>query len=144
MRVLVVDDEPLARERLVHILAGTEGFDAVGEAANGRQAIERTHQLHPDIVLMDVSMPGMDGLEAAHHLSTLGTPPAVIFTTAYSEHALAAFEARALGYLLKPVRAEKLLAAMQNATWGSRLSPPPCAAHAFMHSLWQSSLANPA
>ncbi len=127
MRVLIVDDEPLARERLVRMVGDIDGFEPVGEAANGQQAVTLTHQLQPDVVLMDVEMPGMDGLEAAHHLSTLKAPPVVIFTTAYSEHALAAFEARVIGYLLKPVRAEKLVATLQHAIQRQRLpsdSPP--------------------
>ena len=120
MRVLIVDDEPLARDRLVRLVEEVDGFYSVGEAANGHEAVEKTNELHPDVVLMDVRMPGMDGLEAARHLSTLSEPPAVIFTTAYNDHALEAFEARAVGYLLKPIRAEKLSIAMKNATRRTR------------------------
>ena len=120
MRVLIVDDEPLARDRLVRLVEDTDGFYSVGEAGNGHEAVEKTSELHPDLVLMDVRMPGMDGLEAARHLSTLSEPPAVIFTTAYNDHALEAFEARAVGYLLKPIRQEKLEQAMKNATRRTR------------------------
>ena len=120
MRVLIVDDEPLANERLVRMVGDIEGFYSIGEAANGREAIEKSHELNPDVVLMDVRMPDMDGLEAARHLSTLSEPPAVIFTTAYNDHALEAFDARAIGYLLKPIRIEKLTMALQNATRRNR------------------------
>lgn len=120
MRVLIVDDEPLARARLVRLVGDIDGFHSIGEAANGREAIEKSHELHPDVVLMDVRMPGMDGLEAARHLSTLSEPPAVFFTTAYNDHALEAFEARAVGYLLKPIRIEKLTTALKNATRRNR------------------------
>ncbi len=120
MRVLIVDDEPLARERLVRLVGDIDGFYSVGEAASGHEAVEKSHELQPDVVLMDIRMPGMDGLEAARHLSTLSEPPAVIFTTAYNDHALEAFEARAVGYLLKPIRMEKLRVAMENATRRTR------------------------
>ena len=120
MRVLIVDDEPLARDRLVRLIDDIDGFYTVGNAANGHEAVEKTNELHPDVVLMDVRMPGMDGLEAARHLSTLSEPPAVIFTTAFNDHALEAFEARAVGYLLKPIRLEKLALAMKNATRRTR------------------------
>jgi two-component system response regulator AlgR len=120
MRVLIVDDEPLACEGLVRLVGGIVGFYSIGEAANGREAIEKTHELQPDVVLMDVRMPDMDGLEAARHLSTLSEPPAVIFTTAYNDHALEAFEARAIGYLLKPIRIEKLTMALKNTTRRNR------------------------
>ncbi len=120
MRVLIVDDEPLARDRLVRLVDETDGFYSVGEAANGHEAVAMTNEHHPDLVLMDVRMPGMDGLEAARHLATLSEPPAVIFTTAYNDHALEAFEARAVGYLLKPIRQEKLEQAMKNATRRTR------------------------
>ena len=115
LRTLIVDDEPPARERLRHLLAELEDVAVVGEAANGRQALELCAQLDPDVVLLDIRMPGMDGIEAARHLNALSEPPAVIFTTAHDEHALEAFEAQAVGYLLKPVRLEKLARAMRHA-----------------------------
>jgi two-component system response regulator AlgR len=115
LKVLIVDDEPPARERLRSLLAEIAEVDVVGEAVSGAEALAHTHDLAPDIVLLDVRMPGMNGLEAARHLSVLEEPPAVIFTTAYDEYAVEAFEAHAAGYLLKPVRKEQLAAALTRA-----------------------------
>jgi two-component system response regulator AlgR len=123
-RVLIVDDEPPARERLRRLLGELGGVDIAGEAPNGEQAVRLAGELHPDVVLLDVRMPGMNGLEAARHLALFEAPPAVVFTTAYDAYAVEAFEAQAIGYLLKPVRAEKLAAALQRA---ARLAGPPLA-----------------
>jgi two-component system, LytTR family, response regulator AlgR len=121
LRVLVVDDEPPARERLRSMLAETDGFEVAGEAENGRVALELYDSLQPDIVLLDVRMPGIDGLEVAQHLATYPEPPAVIFVTAFDEYALQAFETEAIAYLMKPIRAEKLRAALAKA---GRLTRP--------------------
>jgi two-component system, LytTR family, response regulator AlgR len=115
MRILIVDDEAPARHRLQDMLADIRDANIVGTASNGSEALQLAHQLHPDVVLMDIRMPGMDGLEAAEHISSLAEAPAVIFTTAYSDHALAAFEANAIDYLLKPVRLARLEQALQKA-----------------------------
>lgn len=115
MKVLLVDDEALARDRLRRLLAELPGCELCGEAADGRAALELYDQHQPDVVLMDIRMPGMDGLEAARHLAGLPDPPAVIFTTAFGDHALEAFEACAVDYLLKPIRSERLAAALGNA-----------------------------
>lgn len=116
MRVLICDDEHLARMRLVRLLEGCEGdFTVVAEAENGKEAIELVEQHQPDVVLMDIQMPAMNGLEAAQHLAKLDEPPAVILCTAYDEYAIKAFEVNAVGYLLKPVRKEDLEAAIQRA-----------------------------
>ena len=115
VRVLIVDDEPPARARLARLLADVPGVAVSGEAANGLEAIEACSRLAPDVVLLDIRMPGMDGIEAARHLNALDEPPAVVFVTAHDEHALEAFEAQAVGYLLKPVRQEKLARAIQRA-----------------------------
>ena len=80
----------------------------VGEASNGKRALELAAELAPDVVLLDIRMPGMSGIETAHHLNALVNPPAVIFATAYDEYAIEAFEASAIGYVLKPVRLERL------------------------------------
>jgi len=121
MRVLIVDDEPPARERLRSMLAEDGGFDVIGEAGHGEQALQMVESLQPDIVLLDVRMPGVDGLEVARHLAAHQQPPAVIFTTAFDEYALQAFESEAIAYLLKPIRAEKLRAALAKA---ARLTGP--------------------
>ncbi len=120
LRVLIVDDEPPARERLRSMLAEAGEFEVVGEAGNGEQAIDLVDRLTPDVVLLDVRMPGIDGLEVARHLAALPVPPAVIFTTAFDEYALQAFESEAVAYLLKPIRAEKLRAALSKAERLSR------------------------
>lgn len=112
LRVLIVDDEAPARQRLRDLLADIASARVVGEAADGREAIARMQQLAVDVVLMDIAMPVMDGLEAARHLVRLDQPPAVVFCTAYDAHALAAFEAGALDYLLKPIRKERLVEAL--------------------------------
>ncbi len=108
MKVLIVDDEPLARERLKILCQEIDKDFELLEAQNGLQAVETVNQYEPDVVLMDIRMPGMGGLEAAQHLMTMDNPPAIIFTTAYDEYALQAFEAQAVDYLLKPIRKDKL------------------------------------
>ena len=108
LRVLIADDEKPARDRLRQLLDDLETYDVVGEAANGQEAVTLAAETNPDIVLLDIRMPGLDGIEAAHHLNSLENPPAVVFTTAYDEYAVDAFEARAIGYVLKPVRRDRL------------------------------------
>lgn len=120
MRVLVVDDEAPARERLADLVAELEGFELIGEAADGREALEQVQRLTPDIVLLDIRMPGIDGVEAARHLAAMDSPPAVIFTTAYDEYTLQAFDAAATGYILKPVRRARLERALKNAARPTR------------------------
>lgn len=115
MKVLIVDDEPLARSRLVRLLAQQGGYTVVAEAGNGEQAITACNEYHPDVVLMDIRMPVMDGLQAARYLSVADAPPAVIFCTAYDDYALAAFDTNAVGYLLKPVNRDKLEQALAKA-----------------------------
>ena len=115
LRVLVVDDEPLARERLSHLVEELPDVELAGVASGGEEALLLAGRLKPEVILLDIRMPGMDGLEAAHHLARMPEPPAVIFTTAYEQHALAAFDAQAAGYLLKPVRPEKLQEALTRA-----------------------------
>ena len=112
MRILIVDDEQLARERLADLLADCGGAPEVRQAENGLTAISISREWRPEIVLLDIRMPGMDGLETAQHLGRLPEPPAVVFTTAYDEHALQAFDASAVDYLLKPVRRERLVEAL--------------------------------
>ena len=108
MKILIADDEKPARERLRRLVDKIPGYTIVGEAQNGVEVIQQTAQLNPDITLLDIRMPGMDGLEAARQLATSENPPAIIFVTAFSDHALEAFESHAVDYLLKPVKLEKL------------------------------------
>ena len=115
MKLLIADDEPLARQRLRDLVGDLGGHEIIGEASNGREACELAATLKPDAVLLDIAMPLLDGLEAARHLAELPDPPAVVFCTAYDEHALAAFEAHAVDYLVKPIRAERLGAALARA-----------------------------
>jgi two-component system response regulator AlgR len=121
LKILIVDDELPARERLKSLLVEIPDTEVVGEASNGEQSLTRAYELTPDVVLLDVRMPGMDGIEVAQHLNALAEPPAVIFTTAFDEYAVNAFEAHAVGYLLKPIRKEKLAAALERA---GRLTRP--------------------
>jgi len=114
MNVLIVDDEQLARQRLRHMLSSMD-YKVIGEAETGEQALKQSQLNHPDIVLMDIRMPGMDGLEAASYINRLDNPPAIIFTTAYSDHALSAFESHAVDYLLKPIKQDLLLKALEAA-----------------------------
>lgn len=115
MKVLIADDEPLARDRLRALLVELGDIELVGEAGNGREAVELAAQLRPDVMLLDIAMPVLDGLEAARHVAGFEHPPAVIFCTAFDQHALSAFEAAAVDYLVKPVRAERLAEALQRA-----------------------------
>lgn len=106
--VLIVDDELPARSRLRQLLADLEGYAVVGEAGHGEEALRLCASLRPDVVLLDIRMPGIDGLEVASQLAGWDHRPSVVFTTAYDEYAIQAFEAQAVGYLLKPVRRERL------------------------------------
>ncbi len=115
MRCLVVDDELLARERLIRLLGDCDGVEVCGEAESGEQALNVAQAQLPDLVLLDIRMPGMDGLEAARHLLALEQPPSVVFTTAFGDHALEAFETQAVDYLLKPIHPERLQQALDKA-----------------------------
>ena len=115
MKILIVDDEPLARKRLERLLEEIGGCHVVGEAANGTDALLRSSELNPDIVLLDIRMPEMDGIETAKQLARLANPPAIVFVTAFSDHALSAFEAHAVDYLVKPIRKERLEQALAKA-----------------------------
>jgi DNA-binding LytR/AlgR family response regulator len=112
LRTLIVDDEAPARERLRRLLANFEGLDVIGEAEDGVRAVEAIEHLSPDLVLLDIQMPGLDGFGV---LQALEDPPAVIFVTAYDEYAIRAFEVHALDYLLKPFSQERLENAIRRA-----------------------------
>jgi two-component system response regulator AlgR len=118
LRVLIVDDEAPARHRLRDVLvdcADQLPVEIVGEADNGLDALNQVQQRPVDAVLLDIRMPGMDGLECAVHLNQLSAPPAIIFSTAYDAYACQAFDLNAVDYLLKPVRADRLVRAMSRA-----------------------------
>ena len=119
MKILIVDDEKPARDRLRQLVDDFGEHEVAGEAGNGEEAIALAAKVTPDVVLLDIRMPGVDGIETAHHLNAMERPPAVVFTTAYDEYAIDAFDARAIGYVLKPVRRERLQKALKHA---SRLS----------------------
>ena len=115
MNVLIVDDEHLARQRLRKMLSATSEHQIIGEAETGEDALRKTQASNPDVVLMDIRMPGMDGIEAASYINRMNKPPAIIFTTAFSDHALNAFETHAIDYLLKPIKQSRLEAALDAA-----------------------------
>lgn len=115
MNVLIVDDEQLARQRLRKMLSATSEYRIIGEAVNGEEALRKTQASNPDVILMDIRMPVMDGIEAASYINRMSKPPAIIFTTAFSDHALNAFEAHAIDYLLKPIKQSRLEAALEAA-----------------------------
>ncbi len=114
IRTLIVDDEPLARERLAGLLQPLEDIDVVGECRDGEEAVIAIHDLAPDLVFLDIQMPGMSGFDV---IDAIGTDrmPLIVFVTAYDQHALRAFEVRALDYLLKPFDRERFTDALQRA-----------------------------
>lgn len=116
MKILIVDDEKLARERLIRMVDTLEDYEVAGIADSGEEAVRQALRLEPDIVLLDIRMPGMDGMEAGRQLSTLASPPAVVYCTAFGEHAIEAFEVNASAYLMKPVRREALIDALSRVS----------------------------
>ena len=125
LRVFIADDEAPARERLKELLADIEAelpTRVVGEATNGLEAVEQLPASGAQLLLLDIQMPGMGGLEVARHLAGLQAGPAVVFVTAHDRHAVEAFELNALDYLVKPVRAARLAAALKKAC---AAGPPP-------------------
>lgn len=126
MRIVIVDDEPLARARLRGLLSREDDVEVVAEAGDGQAALLACDTHRPDLVLLDIRMPGMDGLEVARQLATQASPPLLVFCTAFDAHALTAFETAALDYLVKPVRPERLAEALRRAR--TRLGLAPTAA----------------
>lgn len=112
LRVLVVDDEELARVKIKGLLAEVPDVECVGEAENGIEAVEKVRALSPDVLVLDIQMPGMDGFEV---IEALDHPPLVIFATAYDEYAIKAFEVNSIDYLLKPIARERLREAVDRA-----------------------------
>ena len=121
MKILVVDDEPLARERLMRLLVKVLPSAQVEEAGNGRQALELIASNPPDLLLLDIRMPGMDGIAVAAELEGMAQPPAIIFCTAFDQYALEALDNQAVAYLLKPVREENLRRAVERASRVNRV-----------------------
>jgi len=115
LKVLIADDEIPARNRLKSLLADIPNIVIAGEAGNGRDVLSMAAEELPDVLLLDIRMPVMDGIEAAEHAQKLYRPPAIIFTTAYDAHAMQAFDLNAVDYLLKPIRMERLQAALSKA-----------------------------
>ncbi|MGA7966254.1 MAG: LytTR family DNA-binding domain-containing protein [Gammaproteobacteria bacterium] len=120
MRILIADDEAPARLRLRRLLAEHVNGEVVAEAASGGEVLAAMERVHPDLVLLDIRMPDGDGLSVAHALRRLEVPPAVVFVTAHADRALAALEAGAVAYLVKPVIGERLAAAIERAGRVSR------------------------
>ena len=122
MNVLIVDDEPLARERLSRLVGELDGYRVLEPgASNGEEALTLIDSLKPDVVLLDIRMPGLDGLQVAGKLCERDAPPAVIFCTAHDEFAVEAFQVSAVGYLMKPVRPEHLVEALRKAERPNRV-----------------------
>jgi two-component system response regulator AlgR len=113
LRVLIADDEPLAAERLQLLLARIEGIDLVGTATDGDSTVRMAKALTPDLLLLDIAMPGLDGIGVARALADTSPSPAMIFITAFDQFAVAAFEVEAVDYLMKPVEPARLQRSLQ-------------------------------
>src|SRR4028119_2357610 len=116
LKILIADDEPLAAERLQLLLARCEGVTLVGTASDGESAVKMAEALNPDLLLLDIAMPGLDGIDVARALAGPENCPAVVFVTAFDQFAVAAFEVAAVDYLMKPVDPARL----QRATGRAR------------------------
>ena len=114
MRVLIVDDEPLARRRLAQLLASCPSVAIAAEAEGGREALPLVERLRPDVLLLDIEMPGVDGFAVVKELPP-GLAPAIVFVTAFQDHAVQAFELRATDFVVKPVRGDRLVKAIEQA-----------------------------
>jgi len=115
MRILIVDDEQPARDRLRRLIDAMPGYGVAGEAGSGAEALEKIRELDPSIVLLDISMPAMDGMSLARTLQERDAAPAIVFCTAYQDQALRAFDVEAVDYVVKPVRSERLERALAKA-----------------------------
>jgi len=147
LRVLVVDDEPLATERLQLLLARCDGVDLVGTASDGEGAVRMSEALSPDLLLLDIAMPGLDGIDVARALAGRRPAPAVIFVTAFDQFAVAAFEVEAVDYLMKPVdpvRLERALTRAREHVRRLRAAPAPALgappAGRYLDEFWASDL----
>ncbi len=140
--MLVADDEPLAVERLQLLLARADGAQLVGTASDGESAINLTAALHPDLLLLDIAMPGLDGIAVARSLARQDPSPAVIFVTAFDQFAVAAFEVEAVDYLMKPVDPVRLQRALDRARsyLEQRTGQPPRDGSQWLEEFWASDL----
>ncbi len=143
LRVLIVDDEPPARTRLRILCEARSDVAVIGQAATGEEALELARSLSPDLMLMDIAMPGLDGLGVARMMEVGASRPAVVFCTAYDRHAVAAFDLDAVDYLLKPISGERLGKAIERVRRPERLRPaaPPATGGvpdqpAFIQAIW--------
>jgi len=116
IKILIADDEPLAAERLQLLLAKCDGIDLVGTASDGEGAVRMADALEPELLLLDIAMPGLDGIDVARALANRDVPPAVVFITAFDQFAVAAFEVEAVDYLMKPVDPKRLKRARPRAS----------------------------
>src|ERR1700693_29217 len=117
LRAVLVADEQLARDELGYLLVQVGGIEVIGQAANGPEALTAIDRLQPDVVFLDVQMPGLTGFEVARRMLTSRATSHIIFVTAYDQHAIEAFEVNAVDYLLKPVDPARLAGAVQRARW---------------------------
>lgn len=125
MRILIADDEPLARARLMALLRECDDAEVVASVGDGEAALAACAEVRPDLLLLDIAMPGLDGIGVARRLLAMPHRPQLVFCTAYEEHALAAYELRAADYLLKPVRLERLREALARARALRQRTPVP-------------------
>jgi two-component system response regulator AlgR len=143
LRVLIADDEPLAAERLQLLLARADGAQLVGTASDGDSAINLSDALHPDLLLLDIAMPGLDGIGVARALAAQTPSPAVVFVTAFDQFAVAAFEVEAVDYLMKPVEPRRLQRALDRARTYLRQrtgQPQPGKSSQWLEEFWASDL----
>jgi len=145
LKVLIADDEPLAAERLQMMLAKTPGVHLVGTAHDGESAVRMAEALAPDLVLLDIAMPGLDGIEVARALSRQRLSPAVVFVTAFDQFAVAAFDVAAIDYLMKPVDGQRLERAIERArayveTRGEEPTAAAVPASPWLEEFWASDL----
>ena len=143
LRVLIADDEPLAAERLQLLLAKADGAQLVGTASDGESAINLAAALNPDLLLLDIAMPGLDGIDVARALAAQPASPAVVFVTAFDQFAVAAFEVEAVDYLMKPVDPQRLQRALDRArTYIDARGTPAAAARTspWLEEFWASDM----
>jgi two-component system response regulator AlgR len=136
LRTLIVDDEPLAVERMQVICASLDEVSVVGTAANGSSALRLIEALAPDLLLLDIAMPGLSGMGLARSLEGLAARPAIVFCTAFDQHAVAAFEVAACDYLLKPITSERLAKAVRRARGAIRRPASLSAKEEWLEEIW--------